>query len=241
MSCLHSNTVEDVSIGEIICTDCALVIDRVYYHNEVTASTSSYCNDILNANVRNFLLDLADRFHLSSISNCENRIRQMQKHFRENGVRATEKCIAAFALYKELSASSVTLEDVAYRADIPVKNLWKLERTLQQHNQQRPLEVKDVDVPEKYMTTLCYHLNIPKVTAMSAIKKWQEIIKEQEQIWASCRPRNVAISFLCLFLNMKPRNVAKKCVCSLNSIRRITKMLIPLFKNTGSNSEEGKT
>ena len=141
--CTHQNVIEDFSTGDVICTDCGLILDAIFLHEpnkkqiEPIPYNYSNNNNLRTENLKNQIKDfiILLNIHDSYIDTIVNNVKKLLIRFSHFPVTL---CIAAgiFVTLSE-SESNITLaklENIAAQNKRDKRNLFKMIVSIQQHN-----------------------------------------------------------------------------------------------------------
>jgi transcription initiation factor TFIIIB Brf1 subunit/transcription initiation factor TFIIB len=218
--CDHSETEDDISTGDTICTICAMVVDKIYMAQSSFVEFSKdkpmdewrtfYKNTCEAAAINEGIVDEACQY-LKTLCLDESCKKIKKKH------------LAAFALYEITLRNEMGREphEIAYFCDVPSSKLLEVEKCVHFKSL--------VDKSEFYIQRYAYYLDL----SYCDVKMIKGIMFNMYGNGA-VRPKNLAAAVTYLYCNQKKMRKTMKNICqvfgsSITSVGKIIRDLKPKY------------
>jgi transcription initiation factor TFIIIB Brf1 subunit/transcription initiation factor TFIIB len=248
--CLHEldNCYEDHVTGDVVCTQCGLVTDRLLTSSNATwspvavetatapAAAAAAASTV--ATVGNLCIaDVCQLFQLgeAAVSTAELQAARLHKMLLlRRGEKRCKQHVSLYAVYHIMlqNQTSWSLTDFANRMNVLPKKLWELETVVRECGGLSDLED---ETPQNHVDSWCYELGLGRRTAAGVRALLDGLTDSNgggsgETTWVGKRPRNVAAAAIYSFCwdlhsgikrRMFLHRICEVAQCSPNSVSRL--------------------
>ena len=216
--CTHKNTIEDFSTGDVICTDCGLILDAIFLHepNKKQIDPILYnCKENNNLKIGNLKNQIKDfiillNIHDSFIDNIVNNVKKLLIRFSHFSITL---CIAA-GIFVILSESEINitltkLENIVAQNKRDKRNLFKMIVSIQQRN------IKN-NISENIADSILHGLDL----TFSDIKSIKKNIVQLRCDYCTYNPLTVIASHTFLYMKEKKLSTKLGNICGVIGISK---------------------
>lgn len=217
--CSHSNTVDDDVTCEAICTDCGLVLEKIYcnQYEPILFEPSTK-----NSKIQDFIYDVCAHAEIPKRI-ADITLNAFNKKIEEDMTTKKLSHLAAFLLYNTLNKEGCprTPQEISYFTNVPQKVFFQQQSIYPNSNKQQ-------NEPESFMERDCSLLNFTYAESKKIFEVASIIDKNIGNIKGSCLSA-VAIVVYSKILKKKRlptiTHIAKICNVSTATIHRTMKIL----------------
>ena len=227
--CRHSQTVDDYTTGDCICSECGLVVENILSPASFQASTKiSACQ----FRISEFLKDICANMQIADcvISHAVDRYNMIEKQLRkEKKGEKWHHIMAAYSLYETLDKLKIKKapHEIALYSGISVKELFAL-----QASGIIPLMQND---PTSYVDRYCAYLNLEYSHAF-LIKEIVQKLDITGSYTSNCIVA-VSIYLYCREKGIKKslKEICETCTISPSNVHKVIRKIKIDHKTTVSN------
>lgn len=201
--CSHLNQVTDMTCGDIICTDCGLVVDRVFTYSHVKVNEDLKIRESKN----DFLAELLEKLHLPHFitAHVEAQLDAQVK------IRAPSNLLIAQCLYQALAKLNIpiTSRDICSVSGFSSKNI-QADSCIKTANEKDVSNIVFLEIDD-IIDRICGKLSLSY--------KDCTLIKNSVQVrYSGYNPSTVASSYIYLYCKQNKLKLKLKTICTVSGI-----------------------
>lgn len=199
--CSHINQITDATVGDEICTDCGLVIDRVFIFPNKEKNFRNFSIDD-----DNFLVELLEKLHLPK--NIASHVDKEFSRIGTSNARYTNLSVAQ-CLYRTAAKLGlpITARDICAVSGFSSKKILEESFTCIQEQDSSIICISIDDILEKVCSRLCICYKV-----FTLIKKSVKIR------YSGFNPATVATAYIYLYCKKNLKSIKLKDICSISGI-----------------------
>jgi len=211
--CSHSNTVDNYSDGDQVCTDCGLVLEQLYTNAAFPISEKKPM-------INNFIADVCMNACIAQ-SVSDYAISYFETLKKILGSKYKDEAIAAYAIYEALNRQEVprTAQEIEHFTGVKLKKLFKIEASL---------SLPDTlnENPSDYVTRYCALLALD-YSAQTVI---QTMVKELQDTLGNLKCNCLVAVIIHLYCRYHDKKISLKSICNIccisaTSVHRVVRKL----------------
>lgn len=199
--CSHINQITDATVGDEICTDCGLVIDRVFIFPNKEKNFRNFSIDD-----DNFLVEVLEKLHLPK--NIASHVDKEFSRIGTSNARYTNLSVAQ-CLYRTAAKLGlpITARDICAVSGFSSKKILEESFTCIQEQDSSIICISIDDILEKVCSRLCICYKV-----FTLIKKSVKIR------YSGFNPATVATAYIYLYCKKNLKSIKLKDICSISGI-----------------------